>query len=82
MNTNFTETEIQPSVYLLEKLYNEADESIILKEFKNFDESQKNWDEAVEELIRISEENRDRFFSIKGCVRQEDGSIKLQAASW
>ena len=80
MNSNFTQTEIDPSVYLLERI--DADSTIILKEFKNFDESLKNWDEAVEELKIISEDNRDRFFSIKGIVMKGDGYYQIQESSF
>jgi hypothetical protein len=59
-------------IYLYETI---EDDSILLQSFDN-------WDKASDSLKTLAEENRDRFFFIKGFVKQSDGSELIQAASW
>jgi hypothetical protein len=49
------------------------DDSIFIKECEN-------WEEASKEMMATAKKNPNTLFKIKGFVRQEDGSIKLQGA--
>jgi uncharacterized phage-like protein YoqJ len=51
------------------------DDSIFIKECEN-------WEEASKEMMATGKKNPDKVFKIKGFVKQEDGSVKLQEASY
>lgn len=51
------------------------DNSIFIKECEN-------WEEAEKEMMATAKKNPDKIFKLKGFVKQEDGSVKLQLTSY